>query len=108
MCKINVCIETNSIEYRDDILLEFRMSVHNIVRKRKILKRNPTTELIINLYFIFSYILVLMWRFLLEEMSMFCFQKFYFLSVGLFDWGCTRTKYFLVSQNWYGFTLAGH
>ena len=38
---------------------------------------------------------------------MFYFYEVHFLSVGLFDWGYTRTQ-FLVSQNWGGLALAGY
>ena len=31
---------------------------------------------------------------------MFCFHKFLFLSVGLFDWGYTRTKFFCTVTHW--------
>ena len=40
---------------------------------------------------------------------MFSFRESYFRLVGLFDWGYTRTQFLLlVSQNQYGFTLAGY
>ena len=40
---------------------------------------------------------------------MFCFHEFYFLLMGIFNWGCARTQFFfLVSQNRYGFALVGY
>ena len=77
---LHLGIEINSIEYRDNTLqLVFQMQVHNIGRKYKILETIPKSKEIINFYLIFLYILVFLWQFISEEMSMFCFHKFYFI-----------------------------
>ena len=54
-------IETNSLQHHGDTLqLIFRVSVYNIVRKRKVLETNLKSEQITNFYSIFLYILVLL------------------------------------------------
>ena len=49
--------------------MHFECQAHNIVRKREILETNAKFEEIINFYLIFFCILVLLQRFLSEELS---------------------------------------
>ena len=86
----------------------FQMSVYNIVRKCQVLETNLKSEEIANFYPIFfiyfSTFIVISLR-----TSMFSFHETYVRLVGLFDWGYARTQFLLsVSQNRYGFTLAGY
>ena len=55
--------------------MHFECQAHNIVRKREILETNAKFEEIINFYLIFFCILVLLQRFLSEELSVFCFLR---------------------------------
>ena len=102
-------IETNSLQHRGHTLKSvFRMSVYNIVRKRKVLETNLKSEEIPNFYPIFflyfSTFIVISFRTL-----MFSFCESYFRLVGLFYWGYARTQFLLsVSWNRYVFTLAGY
>ena len=63
------------------------MSAHNIFRKLKILETIPKSENNMNFYLIFVYYSTSM-EISLEELSMFCFHKFYY---PLSDWGYTGT-----------------
>ena len=55
----------------------FQMLVHNILRKPEILETNPKSKEIINFYVVCLYIF--------GRTTIFCFHKFYFLFVDLFN-----------------------